>query len=144
VSLEGPIARIFTEGVYAHTTKDSQYKAVARYDVYDSSILWGFSFFQKVSDRNLWAFDLTSEENSTKTTFTAGTEYKYDDSTTVKGKWKLVKHNDKVDYRFGASVRQKFSPFVTATVGSDLNPRSFIGSTDGEPHSFGVEIKLQD
>jgi len=100
--------------------------------------------FKKMSDRNTWGFDISTEDNLTKTTFTAGTEYKVDELTTVKGKWKLVKNNDKVDYRLGASLKQKLSPYVTATIGSDLNPRSFLGSIDGEPHSFGLEIKLQD
>jgi len=144
VSLEGEIARINTEGVLSHNTKDSQFKATARYDVYNSSLLWGFSFFQKVSEHNNWTFDLTSEENSSKNTFTVGSDYKVNDHTSVKGKWKLVKEKDKVDYRFGASIKQKLSPCVTATLGSDLNPRSFIGSNEGDPHTFGLEIKLQD
>jgi len=115
-----------------------------RYDVYDSSLLWSVSFWQRVSDRHHLAFDLTSEDNASKTTFTTGTEYKVDDSTAVKGKWKLIKHNDRVDYRLGLSLKQKLSTFVTATLGSDLNPRSFLGSGEGDPNSYGLEIKFQD
>jgi hypothetical protein len=144
VSLEENIARIFTEGVLSHSSKDAQYKGSVRYDVYDATLLYGLSFFQKISDRNSWAFDISAEDNLSKSTFTAGTEYKVDELTTVKGKWKLVKNNDKLDYRLGASLKQKVSHYVTLTVGSDLNPRSFLGSADGEPHSFGLEIKFQD
>jgi len=144
VNLEGDIARIFAEGVFTHSAKDSQYKGLLRYDVYDSTVLWGVSFWQRVSDRQHLAFDLTSEDNASKTTFTTGTEYKVDDSTTVKGKWKLIKQNDRVDYRLGLSLKQKLSTFVTATLGSDLNPRSFLGSGEGDPNSYGIEIKFQD
>jgi len=144
VNLEGDIARIFAEGVFTHSAKDSQYKGLLRYDVYDSTVLWGVSFWQRVSDRQHLAFDLTSEDNASKTTFTTGTEYKVDDKTTVKGKWKLIKQNDRVDYRLGVSLKQKLSTFVTATLGSDLNPRSFLGSGEGDPNSYGIEIKFQD
>jgi len=144
VSLEGDIARIYTESVVSHNALNSQYRGVLRYDVYESSILWGLSFWHKVSDKNNWAFDITSEDNAVKTSFTAGTEYKVDDSTSVKGKWKLIKTNDRVDYRVGASLKQKLSDHVTIILGSDLNPRSFIGSGDGDPSTYGLEIKLQD
>jgi hypothetical protein len=144
VSLEGDIARIYTEGVVSHNAVNAQYRGVVRYDVYESSLLWGLSFWQKVSDKNNLAFDITSEDNAVKTSFTAGTEYKVDDSTTVKGKWRLIKTNDRVDYRLGASLKQKLSNHVTIIFGSDLNPRSFLGSGEGEPSTYGVEIKLQD
>jgi len=144
VNLEGDIARIFAEGVFAHTAKDSQYKGLVRYDVYDSSLLWSVSFWQRVSDRQHLGFDLTSEDNAAKTTFTTGTEYRVDEATAVKGKWKLIKQNDRVDYRLGLSVKQRLSTFVTATLGSDLNPRSFLGSGEGDPNSYGLEIKFQD
>jgi hypothetical protein len=145
VSLEGDTAHIYADGVVSHSAKDSQYKGLLRYDVYNSNLNWGLSFFQKFNSYSSWAFDILSEEWATKTTFTAGSEYKANDSCSVKGKWKVIKNNDKVDYRFGASVKHKLSPFVTAIIGADLNPRSFLGNnTDGDPPSFGFEIKLQD
>jgi len=61
----------------------------------------------------------------------------------LKGKW-ILKQTDKTDYRFGVALRQKITPFVTATFGADLNPRNFLGSTEGDAHSFGLELKLQD
>jgi len=143
INYEGNIAHVFTEGVLAHTTRDSQYKGLVRYDVYNGALNLGFSFWQKISERCNWALDLFSE-NSMKTTFTAGTEYKVDEASSVKGKWKLVKTADRIDYRIAASIKQKLSPYVTFILSSDLNPRSFIGGADGEPHSFGLEIKLQD
>jgi hypothetical protein len=145
-NVEGDAIRIFSEAVVAHTAKDSQYKGQVRYDVFESALVWGVSFWQRVSEKNNWAFDLTSESyGGNKTTFTAGTDYKVDEWTLVKGKWRLIKSNDRVDYRLGASLKQKLSPHVIATLGSDLNFRSFLGaSAEGEPHTFGLEIKYQD
>jgi len=144
VVLEGEVARIFTEGVVSHSAKDSQFKGLVRYDVYESYLIWGLSFFQKVNERNNWAFDITSENYNAKNTFSAGTEYKVDSDTTFKGKWRLIKQSDRVDYRLGASLKQKLSAHVVTTFGSDLNLRSFLGSSEGEPNSFGLEIKYQD
>jgi hypothetical protein len=144
VCLEGDTAHIYGEAVMAHTANDSQYKGLLRYDVYDNSLNCGLSFWQRFNDKTSWAFDILSEDWSAKTTFTAGSEYKATDSCSVKGKWKVSKNNERVDYRFGASVRHKLSPYVTATLGADLNPRSFLGSLDGDANSFGLELKLQD
>jgi len=144
VSLEGDSAHIFGEGVLSHSTHDAQYKGHVRYDVYDSTFNWGLSFWQKLSDKTCWAFEILSEEWAAKTTFTAGSEIKVNDSYTAKGKWKVIKTNDRVDYRFGTSLKHKMSPYVTGVIGADLNPRSFLGSVDGDPHSFGIEIKLQE
>jgi len=145
VCLEGDTAHIYGDAVVSHTVADSQYKGQLRYDVYDNSLNWGISFWQKLNDKTCWAFDILSEDWSAKTTFSTGSEYKCSDSCTLKGKWKVTKNNERVDYRFGASLRHKLSPCVTAIVGADLNPRSFLGnSTDGDPHSFGLELKLQD
>jgi len=144
VSLEGEMARILGEGVLSHTTHDAQYKALVRYDVYDNTLNWGLSFWQKFSEKNAWAFDILSEEWGAKTTFVAAGEHKVEDGA-VKGKWKVVKTGDKTDYRFGSSIKKKLSPFATAIIGMDLNPRSFLGiSDDVNPHSFGIELKLQD
>jgi len=144
VCLEGDTVKIFGESVLSHTAPDAQYKAHLRYDVYDSSLNGGLSFWQRFSEKSSWAFDILSEEWATRTTFTAGSEYKCSDACSFKGKWKVTKNSDKTDYRFGASLKYKVSPHVIATIGSDLNPRSFLGSLDGEPHSFGLELKLQE
>jgi len=148
IILEDNIAQIFTEAVVAHTDKDTQYKGFARYDVYESKFNCGFSLWQKWSERCNWAFDILLEDYFAKTSFTAGSECKCDDSTTVKGKWKVTKTKDRLDYRVGASLKQKVSPHIIATLGADLNPRSFfvVGQTtgDGEPHSFGLDIKFQE
>jgi len=144
-NVEGDAIRIVGEAVVSHTVKDYQLKGQVRYDVFESGLIGGVSLWHRVSDKNNWAFDISSENyGGNKTTFTTGTEYKVDDSTNVKGKWRLIKNNDRVDYRLGASLKQKLSSHVTVIVGSDLNFRSFIGSSEGEPHSYGLEIKFQD
>jgi len=143
VTLEGEVARIKTDAVVAYTTKENQFKGLFRYDVYESTVLWGLSYFQKISERTSWALDITTDGNPAKSTFSVGTEHKVDDFTTLKGKW-ILKQTDKTDYRFGVALRQKITPFVTATFGADLNPRNFLGSNEGDAHSFGLEIKLQD
>jgi hypothetical protein len=136
-------AHIHPQVVLAHSTKDSQYHGLVRYDLYSSSLCWGFSFWQKLSDTCNWAIHIFSEENSAKTTFTTGSEYKLDDNTLVKGKSKVIK-SDRLDYRASLSLKQKLSPAVLAIFSADLNPRSFLGSSEGDPHSFGLEIKFQD
>jgi hypothetical protein len=147
VTLEGETARIKTDAVVAYTTKENQFKGLLRYDVYESSILWGLSYFQRINPRTNWALDITSEsatDGPVKTAFSVGSDHKVDDFTSLKGKW-VLKQNDKgTDYRFGVALRQKVTPFVTAIFGADLNPRNFLGSTEGEAHSFGFELKLQD
>lgn len=110
--------------------------------MYESSVLWGLSYFQKISPKTNWALDITTEGPG-KSTFSVGADHKVDDFTALKGKW-ILKQTDKTDYRFGVALRQKITPFVTATFGADLNPRNFLGSTEGDAHSFGLELKLQD
>jgi len=143
VTLEGEVARIKTDAVVAYTTKENQFKGLFRYDVYESTVLWGLSYFQKISPRTNWGLDITTDGNPAKSTFSVGADHKVDDFTSVKGKW-ILKQTDKTDYRFGVALRQKVTPFVTATFGADLNPRNFLGSTEGDAHSFGFELKLQD
>jgi hypothetical protein len=137
-------AHFSTEAVLAHTAKDTQYKGLVRYDLYNGSLNCGFSLWQKLSDKCNWAIDILSEDNSNKNSFTTGSECKVDDKTSVKGKCKVIKTKDRLDYRVGVSIKQKLSPSVTAILGSDLNPRSFLGISEGEPHSFGLELKFQD
>jgi len=137
--------QIFTEAVLSHSTPDTQYKALARYDVYDSKWNWGWSVWQKWSDKCNLALDIQSEDSFAKLSVTTGSECKVDDSTTLKGKWKVIKSKDRLDYRIGASLKQKVSPNIIATLGTDLNPRAIVGSTgDGDPHSFGFELKFQE
>lgn len=143
VTVDSDAMKINTELVLSHTARDSQYKGSVRYDVFEASLGWGVSFWQKISDKNNWAVDISSEP-SNRLLFTVGTEYKVDDDSTVKGKWQLIKNNDRVDYRVAGALRQKFSSHVTATLGADLNPRSFIGSTEGDANTFGLEVKFQD
>jgi len=143
VSLE-EAAHIFPELVLAHSTSDTQYKGLIRFDFYKSSLNWGFSVLTKWSDKCKTVIDVYSEDNSNKMTYTSGAEYRADEFTTVKGKTKVIKNKDRFDYRVGASLKQKVSPYVLATFGADLNPRSFLGSTEGDLHSFGLEIKFQE
>jgi hypothetical protein len=137
-------AHIYPVAVMGLSINDTQYKGFVRYDLYSSYLNWGFSYWQKLSNTCRFAIDIFSEDNSAKTSFNTGYECKVDDNTTVKGKCKVSKTKDRLDYRVGASLKQKLSPSVIAIIGADLNPRSFLGSSDGEPHSFGLEIKFQD
>jgi hypothetical protein len=143
VSLEES-AHISFEGVLAHFSKDTHYKGLVRYGLYESSLNWGFSIWRKLTDNCFWGIDFITDNNSTKNTLTTGSECKIDDSTIIKGKCKVTKSKDKMDYRVGLSLKQKLSPTITAILGTDLNPRSFLGNSEGDPHSFGLEIKFQD
>lgn len=65
-------------------------------------------------------------------------ESKWDASTTVKSKLTVSK-----DSRLNLAYTQAVGPFVTATLGADLNANALIGVAGGEPNAFGFELKLK-
>jgi len=137
--------QVFAEAVLSHSAVDTQYKGLARYDVNGSKWNLGLSLWHKWTDICNLAFSVLLDDNSSKISVITGCEYKVADSTTLKGKWNVVHSNDRLDYRIGASIKQKVSPNIIATLGTDLNPRAMVGvSNDGDPHSFGLEIKFQE
>jgi len=65
-------------------------------------------------------------------------ESKWDDKTTVKSKLTVSK-----DSRLNIAYTQAVNPFVTATVGADLNANTLIGVAGGDPNAFGFELSLK-
>jgi len=108
----------------------------------DELLVWGFSFFHKISDLTKFAIEHILDP-SKGPAFLVGGEYKVNDKTTVKGRALVKATESKVpDYRWAFSVNHRVSKLFTTTVGVDLNIRHVLGEATGEAHSFGVEIKL--
>jgi len=110
-----------------------------------SSIIWGVSFFHKVSDSIRWALDFETDQALKKgPSGVVAAEYKIDNFTTVKGKFS-IKDPAKPEARIGLVGKQKINSFFSVNLGADLNARNILSgdSSDG-PHTFGVEFKLQE
>jgi len=135
------------DGVVGYSQDQWQVTARGSHDRKTDATFWGLSFFHKVSDGAKWSLDFDADQAWVRGPIASvGGEYKLDDATTVKGKWaiKLTEQSKQSEMRLGLAARQKVSPYFTLTLGTDLNVRSLLGDSIGEPHSFGAEIKLQE
>jgi len=56
----------------------------------------------------------------------------------------MTESSKQSELRAGLGVKQKINPHVSATIGADLNFRNLLGDPIGDPHSFGLEVKLTD
>jgi len=147
VDLDSENTSLKGDGVVGYSQDQWQFAARGSHDRKNDITLWGLSFFHKVSEGAKWSLDFDADQAWVRGPIASvGGEYKLDDATTVKGKWaiKLTEQSKQSELRVGLSARQKVSQFVTLTVGTDLNVRSLLGDSIGEPHSFGAEIKLQE
>jgi len=135
------------DGIVGYSQDQWQFTARGSHDRKSDITLWGLSFFHKVSDGVKWALDFDADQAWIRGPIASvGGEYKLDDSTTIKGKWavKLTEQSKQTEMRVGVSARQKISPFISVTLGSDLNVRNLLGDSIGDAHSFGFELKAQD
>jgi len=114
-----------------------------------SVIIWGASFFHKVSENIRWALDFDIDQaNKRGPIGVVVGDYKIDDSTTLKGKF-TIKVPDpskpKPEARVGVAVKQKVNSNLFLTLGGDLNVRNvFSGDAAVGLQTFGVEVKLQE
>jgi len=109
--------------------------------------LWGISFFNRISEYARLAIDFDADHAWTRGPIcSVGGEYRSDDATTLKAKWSVngTAPSKLPEMRLGLSAKQKLSPFITATLGTDLNIRSLTGESIGDAHSFGLELKFQE
>jgi len=108
-------------------------------------------FFQAVNESIKVAFGFSAELKNVKgIEFNAGSEYKVDKDTSLKGKFGFVGAKDAADreFRLGLGVKQTVSEHAVVTVGADVNARSLLGGPNvnlgsTKPHSFGFEVKFQ-
>jgi len=79
--------------------------------------------------------------------FGVACENQTDPETSIKSKLEIFQKeasNDK-EIRLGLSYTRKLTKYhdTQFTIGADINARSFLGTTGGDQHSFGFEVKLQ-
>jgi len=113
-------------------------------DAKPQSIL-GLGWYQKVTEALKFGVQFSLDQNLTQgPACIVGGEYKFDGSTTLKGKFgvKVDKPEKHPEFRLGLSGIQSISPYLTATLGADINVRSLLGNPLGENHSFGLELKF--
>jgi len=140
--------KVYYKGEAQVNYTNSSYQVTARgtREQKTDQVLWGFSFFKNISPSTKLAVDFETDPGFLRPTSSVAGEIQLDDATTAKGKLtvKLTEPSKQAEYRAGLGVKQKISPHFTAILGSDLNLRNLFGDAIGDPHSFGVEIKLSD
>jgi len=134
------------EGQVNYSNSSYQVTARGSREQKSDQFLWGFSFFKNISPSTKLAIDLETDPAVLRPTASVAGECQLDDATTVKGKWsvKLAETSKQAELRAGLGLKQKVNPHFTAILGADLNFRNLLGDVIGDPHSFGVEIKLSD
>jgi len=111
----------------------------------NSTILWGASLFHKISENFKWALDFDTDHALKRGPVgVIACDYKVDNFTSVKGKCSVT-NLSKPEARVALSAKQKVNSYLALSLGADLNVRNILSgdATEG-PHSFGVEIKLQE
>jgi len=109
----------------------------------DQEVIVGVSWHQIISPYLKFGtqFEVSSKNVSPSTT--VGGEYKINDDQTIKGKISVKPSGKHSKMRFGLGTKKKISNYATIIIGSDLDAHSLLGKNfDGEPHSFGFEIKF--
>jgi len=138
---------VIGEGVIGYSRDRWEVLARGTYESKTETTLWGVSFFNRISNRAAMSIDFNADQAWIRgPVCSVGGEYRLDESTTLKSKWSVngPAPSKQPEMRLGLSVKQKLSPIVTATLGSDLNIRSLMGDSVGDAHSFGLEIKFQE
>jgi len=102
------------------------------------------NWHQSVSDTIKFGTYFNINENLITPEFGVACENEIDPETRIKSKLEVFEKSIK-EYRLGLSYSKKLSQYndTEVTVGADINARSFLGTTGGEQHSFGFEVKLK-
>jgi len=105
----------------------------------------GGSFWQDVSPAvKLGAsfnVDRANDKSSPAAAFSS--EYKYASDTIVRSKLGVSQPKDVKELRLGLALQQNWTSSSTVTIGADLNSLQLLGTNQGAPHSFGLEVKLK-
>jgi len=135
------------EGLVSYTQGDVQVSARGSHDRKTGDNIFGTSFFHLYSPKLKYSMDFDIDQANVRGPIAAvAAEYKLDDSTSLKGKYavKVNPQSKQSEMRIGLAARQKISPYFTTTFGADLNLSNLLGSSIGDAHTFGMELKLQD
>jgi len=138
---------VIGEGVIGYSQDHWRVVARGNYESKTETTLWGVSFFNRVSEFFSMSADFEADQAWNRGPIcSVGGEYRADGASTLKAKWSVngTAPSKLPEMRLGLSAKQKLSPFVTATLGADLNIRSLMGESIGDAHSFGFELKFQE
>jgi len=109
-------------------------------------LIVGGSWFHKInSSLKVGASAAFDTKQVQGPTVTIADEYKFDDLTSLKGKFSFQAHPDSSkisDIRLGFGIKQLFTKNASVNIGADLNARTLAGQNAGEDHGFGVELKF--
>jgi len=134
------------DGVVGYYAKDLQVTSRFTREIQSGKTFWGVSFFHKLSTLVKFSIDFdwdTSIFEPRGPIAQVGGEYKPNVDTTLKGKL-TVKQASDPEYRFALSSKQQISKHFLVTSGADFNVRQLLGTSVGESHSFGLELKFQE
>jgi len=97
----------------------------------------GFGFFNKIRPDLNGAVDF-KVDNNFDTEIRVGSEYQVDKSTSFLSRFFMKRK----DFRFGLVYKQKLTPTTKLKIGTDINTRSFFGTTDSKTndHRFNISF----
>jgi len=105
----------------------------------------GGSFWQEVTPSvklvSTFNVDRNNEKGSPAAAVAA--EYKYAPDTLIRSKLGVSQPKDVKELRLALVLQQNWTTSSTVTIGADLNSLQLLGTNQGAPHSFGLEVKLK-
>jgi len=105
----------------------------------------GGSFWQEVTPNvklgTSFNVDRLNEKGSPSAA--VSTEYKYAPDTVIRSKLGVSQPKDVKELRLALALQQNWTSSSTVTIGADLNSLQLLGTNQGAPHSFGLEVKLK-
>jgi hypothetical protein len=105
----------------------------------------GGSFWQEVTPAvklgTSFSVDRAAEKGSPSAAVSS--EYKYAPDTIIRSKLGVSQPKDVKELRLGVALQQNWTTSSTVTIGADLNSLQLLGTNQGAPHSFGLEVKLK-
>jgi len=136
--------KLKTEGtLVTYPSQDSQVTGRVAYVHSEEALVWGLSFFHKLTDFTKWAVEY--ELDATKgPSVQIGGESKFGDNIVKARAQVKVTETGAPEYRLALSEKQRISKYFTATVSADFNVRQFLGEGVGDVHSFGAELKFSE
>jgi len=138
-----PAAEI--EGLFAyHLTDRSNITAKVTHTLQSETVGLGLQLINRPNAICKWLVDLWTDNTLEKKGGTFAGEYSVHDNTTLKGKCSLRNMKNQTDLRTSLSIKQKIASNVIAVLSADLNGRALVGTDMGDPHSFGLEVRLGD
>jgi hypothetical protein len=98
----------------------------------------GLTWFQKISDEHTTATSFIIPPGSKAPSCIIASECKCEGGTSLKTKVTVSSEN-----RLALAYTLPVSKYAVATLGMDLNANKLVGSSGGNDHSFGLELKLK-